>query len=1257
MRSIRLAALPLLLALSACPHRVAPPTETLEDAAAKAGPGASAHVLALAGFHALLMDGEAARAQTLFDQALAKDSGEALALYGQVQLAQRQVLPLKVVTAALDLIERAPMHPLAPVAARLVLDHATLSRATADLVRERAPKLVQREQLPDTAHLLRAALANGWLDANEPTKQSELAADMGLATTGTLVGPFSPWHVLAALEPTPVERDGSLANVPPGPWGALTPRPVAFADGRLSLAGEPPPGDVYIYAVDVTVPEKGRYVLRTITSMDHAALVDGTVVFTRFTSRRPASTLTTRVVKLDAGTHRLMVRMTRENQSGQLTLALQRYDGLAAKVTFAPAQGPAPRWDGVKTDDDEQLFATAESVRRALEDEGGDALARFIAARDALGRDADGAERMLAGIPSSVAGPAVAVLRADLALIERQVSTRVARGRATKELEAALLKDPDYVAARMGTAQLALDDGRQLDALEMARQAKRSSPNPGAPVLQLLARVELALGLDAAAAESARDADAALPGYCEALTLRYDLARRRDAVKESDELLQQSAHCSGALARAAEHLKSRGDLDGAITRWEAMLARDPGQVPVATALVSLYAAQKKFDPAKALLAKLRAQWPRHPQLPKTLADVLEMQGDVKGALEAREAALALDGADLSLRRAIERQKTGRELLDAWAISTEEALKSYEAAPGSEDATSAFVLDAAAIQAFPDGTMVDRVHIIQKALDQQGVQEVAEVQLPPGAVVLKLRTLKPDGRKLDAEAIEGKEDLSLPGVQIGDLVEYEYLLAHPTRGPGIPGFTASAFYFQVARQPNARSSYVVIAPKGSGLEVDAHHVKAPKPQLEGELEVLRHEERLVPPYIPEPLGPPSANEWLPFVSVGAGQRGNDGVLRAYADSSFDRGTTSSEVEAFALGAVKGLEAPYGLEAVQRIYAAVHHKLSGRDAGLGMSAASSVAQDRGSRLWLMKSSLEALGIEARLVAVRAFTVDPDPYVFPNEGLLPYLCLRVVVPGQQPVWLDPLVRFAPFGELPEFALGGLDAWVLPEPGRAMEKVTTPPRVARPAKSVQLDLVLSENGELTGKGQETYTGSEAAQLAEALESLSADQRDQALQSALSRYFGGADLSKLEVKMEREVGAPVVVRYEFVAKRFARRDGDTRLVAGSLTYPLMVGRRFVAVPARVTPLFLEGSEVSSTKATLTLPAGWSLREPLGEVKLKGPSGSYVRREKQSGGQLVVEEEFSLTQSRVSPKDYDAFGQFAGELDLVQQRDLLFEKK
>jgi hypothetical protein len=318
---------------------------------------------------------------------------------------------------------------------------------------------------------------------------------------------------------------------------------------------------------------------------------------------------------------------------------------------------------------------------------------------------------------------------------------------------------------------------------------------------------------------------------------------------------------------------------------------------------------------------------------------------------------------------------------------------------------------------------------------------------------------------------------------------------------------------------------------------------------------------------------------------------------------------------------------------------------------------VAQDRGSRTWLLVAALRALGIDARLAAVRAFTTDPAPYVFPNEALLPYVCVRAQLADGTVTWLDPLVRFAPFGELPEFALGERDAWLFPEPGRPAEKVKTPKDVLRPSKEVRLTLSLSPDGVLTGEGMETYLGYDAAQIAEALEAISPDQRNQALQSSLSRYFGGADLSKLEVESAREVGATVVVKYAFTARHFARMDGESRMVLGALTFPALLGRRFLVVSARKTPLFLEGSEASHTVTTLTLPPGWSLTGLVPDYPLDNPYGHFDRKEKQVGQTVTVEEEHHLVQARVPVKDYETFGTFAGEVDLVQGRDVVLEKK
>ena len=257
---------------------------------------------------------------------------------------------------------------------------------------------------------------------------------------------------------------------------------------------------------------------------------------------------------------------------------------------------------------------------------------------------------------------------------------------------------------------------------------------------------------------------------------------------------------------------------------------------------------------------------------------------------------------------------------------------------------------------------------------------------------------------------------------------------------------------------------------------------------------------------------------------------------------------------------------------------------------------------------------------------------------------------------VWLDPVFRFGPFGELPELA-AERQALLLPEPGKSLEKVKTPKATGSSAKQVVLNLTLTEDGQLTGTGVETYRGFGAAQLSDALESLSPDQRTQALQSALSRYFGGAELSKLDLETKREVGAPVVVRYTFSAPRFARPEGDGKLVLGPLTYPVMLSRRYLQLGERRTPLFLDSVEESSTTVTLKLPDGYQLKDPFAEVKSNCPWGNFVHHEKVNGSTVTVDETYRIEMARIQPRQYQQFGTFAGEVDLIQGRDLLAEKR
>lgn len=207
-----------------------------------------------------------------------------------------------------------------------------------------------------------------------------------------------------------------------------------------------------------------------------------------------------------------------------------------------------------------------------------------------------------------------------------------------------------------------------------------------------------------------------------------------------------------------------------------------------------------------------------------------------------------------------------------------------------------------------------------------------------------------------------------------------------------------------------------------------------------------------------------------------------------------------------------------------------------------------------------------------------------------------------------------------------------------------------------MKLALKLAEDGTLSGQGEETYSGFEAAQIAEAFNQLSAESRNQALQGAVARYFGGASLSSVKLENQEQVGAPFVLRYEFTVPRFGRMEGGQRMALGPLTFPAQLGRRFVQLSTRRTPLYIDTTEASRTQVTLSMPKGWKLADPQASLEANNAFGRFTRSEKQDGSTLSVTESLRVPRNRVMPGQYELFSGFTGDVDLIQTRELVLVK-
>ncbi len=1229
------------------------PTGLLDRAASRTSDGrGSARNLALAGFHALLVTGDAERARERLDAAIAADDGEPLALAGQMELAARSLDIRKRVAFALALIRTAPRHALAPSAAQTLEGLAGSADSVDRTLSERIPPLLLRGVPGLVAQPLRAALWKAsHLDPSSSESKRQLAS-MGVPTAAVLAGPFDAWRDLSLEKRTEAEMRGSLDGIAPGPTGELSRREIVDAQGIFTLHGEPFRGDTYVFAIDVVTSSNEEWILTAATEMDFAAVIDGSLICERISWRKQPFTRTQQRFQLPAGTHRLILRASRGLTDGGLQLWLTRADGAPTNAIFQAAKGAAADWSGTKV----RLVAAGTSadatagIARSLRSETGDALARYLAASATHGYDPNGAAALLAGLPPNFKGSSLHVLRAQMALEDDALPRRVRSGRARAELEQALAADPNNLLARLLASLVARNEGRLRESLDRLADVAE----PPAPILLARAEALKALGADASAFHSAGDAVEKLPGFCEALLLRYALTRQREATAESKALLQDAAHCSGRDIREGDLARSSGRLEDAVEAYERFYSNHPAHLDPAMTLAELLSANKNYPAAIQVLTNVAAQWPRAANPIIARANVEERAGNLEAALVDRKAALVLDGSNLALARQVSRATQGHEPLEEEAISTKEAIAETDSQEGVDGASSMFILDYAGVRVFPDGSAIERTHIIKKALAQEGVAAISEVQIPDDASVLTLRTLKADGRTLEPEAFEGKDTVSLPGVDVGDFIEYEYLSARPARALGWPGFTSAAFFFAAPRQANARSTYVVKAPAGTPLKVDSRFVRVKAPHREGDFEVFRHEERQVPPFIPEPNAPPSPTEWLPFVIVGYGDEGATGTLMRYSEFLVRKATANEDIARFARDAAGSAQ---GRAAVASVYASVMKHIVGSDTGPATDAISTLAQRRGSRSALLVAALRSLGFAPRFALVRTLASDPSSFTFPPDSLYNFLCVYVPLEGGPPLWLNPAVRYAPFNVLPDIALGGRSAWLLAQPGDPLRQLLTPANDSSPDKQVVLALSVDTKGAMTGTGAETYSGYAASGLIEWLQSVSTEKQRQQFEASLSRYFGGATLSDLTVTPHPENTPSVVLNYRITAGRFAQAVGQGRLASGPITYPLFLGSRYIANSVRNSDLFIPQGERATAHTTLALPQGWHLHATSAAADLQVLQNRFRRREVQSGATLTVDEDYQIPAERVPVKEYATFADFAGAVDLQQQRELLFEKE
>lgn len=1180
------------------------------------------------GFDAWLAHRDPAAAAARFRADAVHDPSDPWPLLGEAMLAERSLDEDAEATALLALVAGAPRHTLALVALRRLGELSLGSPPVADRVDAALARALGGSSLPGTAayraRVVRAALAE--LRGAFP-EAGRFRAENGVASAWTLAGPFGAYHALDLDRPFPPEQ---------GAWPPAGARFLPAPDGAISLDGESGPGDVWYLAADARLARGGSYLLSTGSTASVRVFLDGRPVAERRAWVGWPSAVQLVPVELPPGEHRFLVKMTRGSGRASLALSLARGDGAPADVTWTAATGPGPAVVGGK------LPATvlgARALADALEPDGGPVLSRLVAANDRVENDRQAAIALLD--EASGLAPAAAPVRSargDALLGDPTLADRTAKARAEADWQEASRLDPGDAATRLVLVEQARGGGRLDDAEALiAAIPEKAAARPRAQVV----RARLLAARSHPEAAERLVLEAARGGSCEAMALLSELASQRDALALEDEATLLGERCPGGAERRAEHRLVRGDVAGAAAVWTAIARAGPARIDARLALSRVLVAQG--DPAKAAaeLTDLARIWPADAQLRRRLGELLELAGQGSAARSARERALALDGSDLALRRALALED-GSEVLADLAVDGPATIRDYEAARIPVTTPASLVLDAAAVETWPDGSITERTHQVIHVHDARGVERWGEVEVPGGATLLKLETRKRDGRILEPEVHGGdKRTLSAAGLEPGDYLELEWIRSVPTRRPASPGWLSEPFFFRGESLPFFLSTYTVAAPSGK-LQLDVRNMPVPAVTREGSRDLMRAEAREVAALVDEP-GSPGISEYVPMVMAGSGE-GIDGLALAAADAFVERIRPGREIEAMAhsLRFPAGAKPRIGEALLRAAYQAVMEKVEGT--GPFTDQASHVlSRGRGSRTLLLVALLDALGIPARIALVRPFYVDPQRWLFPRLDLYAVPVVRAEVDGAT-VWLDPAARWAPYGALPPGARDA-EALVLPHPGEALRTERTPALPAPDRSEVVLQIELSSGGDATIEGVESYFGFEGAGAKVAIEKLDQIGRRRAIEQALSRSFRSLQLEEVRFEGEREVGSPLVIRYRARVPGLARSSGG-RLVVDDVPYPSRLGARFAPTASRESPLLIGVGDRSSLRIEVRSPGGFPLAGA--PVKVEAPQGSYAREERVEGGRLVREDRLELRRSRIAVEAYPGFARFAAAVDEAQ---------
>jgi tetratricopeptide (TPR) repeat protein len=829
----------------------------------------------------------------------------------------------------------------------------------------------------------------------------------------------------------------------------------------------------------------------------------------------------------------------------------------------------------------------------------------------------------------------------------------VSLSREQAALARAVDRDPKTAAARLRQYELRLERGEHAEVIEELDDPKTSVPGVRGDLLR--ARAYLQASDERRCDDVLAAALARSPGNCRVLAMQRTRARDKDDVRREDALTAELARCPGSLEIRAGLAQRRGRYEEADALWREALARVPDDLDTLEELARLQVVRGDIAGATATLDAILQRNPLRAAAQVVLADLAAASDDTAAARKQFERALArFPHADALHQGA--RLLGIPDDLEALRVDGLVAVDDYRKSGKTYDGvTEVLVLDRSAARVYGNGGQRQIVHLVVHLLSKAALDRYGEIEIPQGARLLTLRSIKPDGTPVEAEIVPGKEGIELRDLAIGDFVEYEFAIEREPAS-ALPGYVdVSTFRFRSVDIPYHRTELVVVHPAAMPIREDVRK-GAPQPKLETKgtgadaLVTRTYRMREVERLGAEP-GSRALLDELPNVRVYTkldvpayldglavqirnGQRSNVELRRQVKRIVGTRTDRREILAALWTWVVENIE----------------------DAGdLGSASTATLAARAGSRLMLLRTMLREAGIHAELWLVRdRFGPAPLPDGHPMLENYDAAMLAVMLPGDRdPTLVLTASKVMPIGYLSP-AYEDTDALRLHLDDRdgAAGPVRTPKGKAglHDSRKWSIDLEIDRDGGAKVKGTITLGGVEAVAWRSALREVDRDRIREVFQQAELGWLRGATLESLEIRDEKRLDRPLVLEFSATGTQYAIAQGGALLMRGN-PLPMSTAARMATLPSRKTGLVVQYGPLLEAVLRIKSSAG-PLREVPGAVSLSGAFGRYTRKVSKGGvgsDAVTIEVSSQLDPGIVEPTAYPAFVEFARAVEIEEQ--------